>query len=139
MFTFFQTSWAVSPFLSSLVWKGTPFAKNVDVKWKQMTYHIMQISVNQILQASLSNFKIITVTNYCEKKRKVFLLPLHSPRLNVFSKNSRSEFDGIILFRERLVMCSFYYIITQLYTTNLMFKWLYKWKAIEDCYGSSLL
>ena len=28
----------------------------------------MQIPVNQIMQASLSNFKIITVTNYCEKK-----------------------------------------------------------------------
>ena len=28
----------------------------------------MQITVNQIMQASLSNFKIITVTNYCEKK-----------------------------------------------------------------------
>ena len=45
-----------------------PFAKNLNVKCKQITYHIMQITVNQIMQASLSNFKIITVTNYCEKK-----------------------------------------------------------------------
>ena len=70
---FFQASWVASPFLSSLVWKGTPFAKNLDVKWKQITYdHTIQITVNQIMQASLSNFKIISVTNeftnYCEKK-----------------------------------------------------------------------
>ena len=73
--------------------------KKLNVKWKQITYHIMQITVNQIMQASLSNFKIITFTYYCEKKNNKGVPPtLHSLRLNVFFKKIAGQNLMVIYF-----------------------------------------
>ena len=105
LFRLFYSAWSEKEHL---------LRKKLHVKWKQITYHTMQITVNQIMQSSWSNFKIIIVINYCEneKNNKGVPPPFHSPRLSVCSKYSRSEFYGNIFFRERLVMCSFYCIIT---------------------------
>ena len=66
----------------------------------------MQITVNQIMQASLSNFKIITATNeftnYCEKKNNKGVPP--APPLSkiecIFKKIPGQNLMVLYIFRE---------------------------------------
>ena len=102
--------------------RNTFCEKKLNVKWKQITYHIMQITVNQIMQASLSNFKEFLSLIIVKNNKGVAPTPPLSKIECIFKKFQVRIWWLYIFFRELLVMCFFYYIITQLYTTNLMFK-----------------
>ena len=135
---FFQASWAVPPFLASLEQKSNTFCESWNVEYDQITYHILQITVNYTIASKFNQFRNDNSLYLLWKLKKILKkgVPQNaqiSKLEPIFFQNFQASWKlvGNSFFGEQLVGCSSYNF-GPLYYKNLIAVFLpfyiIKWK-----------